>query len=63
VVADAGGVVGVWTKLAGSLKEFVESIKAMVDAVGVDHTGIGADTDLLSPREGQGTNKAYPGLT
>jgi membrane dipeptidase len=63
VVADAGGVVGVWTKLAGSLKEFVESIKAMVDAVGVDHVGIGTDTDLLSSREGQGTNKAYPGQT
>ncbi len=63
VVADAGGVVGVWTKLADSLKEFVESMKAMVDAVGIDHVGIGTDTDLLSSREGQGTNKAYPGLT
>jgi membrane dipeptidase len=63
VVADAGGVVGVWTKLADSLKDLAESIKAMVDAVGIDHVGIGTDTDLLSPREGQGTNKAYPGLT
>ena len=63
VVADAGGVIGVWTKLAGSLKEFVESIKAMADAVGIDHVGIGTDTDLLSSREGQGTNKAYQGLT
>jgi membrane dipeptidase len=62
VVANAGGVVGVWTKLAGSLKEFVESMKAMVDAVGIDHTGIGTDTDLLSTRDGQGTNKAYPGM-
>ena len=52
-----------WTKLAGSLKEFVESVKAMVDAVGIDHTGIGTDTDLLSSREGQGTNQTYPGLT
>ncbi len=63
VVADAGGVIGVWTHLADSLKEFVESIKAMVDAIGVDHTGIGSDTDLLSGRVGQGTNKAWPGLT
>ncbi len=61
VVADAGGVVGVWTKLADSLKEFVESIKAMADAVGIDHAGIGTDTDLLSSRAGQGTNKAYAG--
>ena len=63
VVADAGGVIGVWTHLADSLKEFVESIKAMVDAVGIDHVGIGSDTDLLSSRAGQGTNKAWPGLT
>jgi membrane dipeptidase len=63
VVADAGGVIGVWTHLADSLKEFVESIKAMVDAVGVEHVGIGSDTDLLSARVGQGTNKAWPGLT
>jgi hypothetical protein len=48
VVADAGGVGGVWTKLADSLKEFVESV---------------SDTDLLSSRVGQGTNKAWPGLT
>jgi membrane dipeptidase len=63
VVADAGGVIGVWTHLADSLKDFVESIKAMVDAVGVDHVGIGSDTDLLSSRVGQGTNRAWPGLT
>jgi membrane dipeptidase len=63
VVADAGGVIGVWTHLAGSLNDFVESLKAMVDAVGVDHVGIGTDTDLLSSRAGQGTNKVWPGLT
>ncbi len=63
VVADAGGVIGVWTHLADSLKDFVESIKAMVDAVGIDHVGIGSDTDLLSSKVGQGTNKAWPGLT
>jgi membrane dipeptidase len=63
VVADAGGVIGVWTKLADSPKEFVENIKAMVDAVGIDHVGIGTDTDLLSSRVGQGTNKTWPALT
>jgi len=63
VVADAGGVVGVWTKLADSAKEFAENIKAMVDAVGIDHVGIGTDTDLLSSRVGQGTNQAWPGMT
>lgn len=63
VVAETGGVIGVWTKLADSLPAFVHSLKAMVDAVGIDHVGIGTDTDLLSARDGQGTNKAYPGLT
>ncbi len=63
VVADAGGVVGVWTHLARSLPDFVQSIKSMVDAIGVDHVGIGSDTDLLSSRVGSGTNRAWPGLT
>jgi membrane dipeptidase len=63
VVADAGGVVGVWTHLADSLAEFVESIKATVDAIGIDHVGIGTDTDLLSSRAGAGTNRAYANLT
>ena len=39
-----------WTKLADSPKEFLANIKAMVDAIGVDHVGIGTNTDLLSPR-------------
>jgi membrane dipeptidase len=48
--------------MADSLSDFVESIKSMVDAIGIDHVGIGTDTDLLSARDGQGTNKAYSGL-
>ncbi len=63
VVADAGGIVGVWTHMADSLPDFVGSIKAMVDAIGIDHVGIGTDTDLLSSRKGAGTNQAYPNLT
>jgi membrane dipeptidase len=63
VVADANGVIGVWTKLADSPKDFVENIKAMADAVGIDHVGIGTDTDLLSSRVGQGTNSTWPALT
>jgi membrane dipeptidase len=63
VVAAAGGLIGVWTKLADSPKDFVENVKAMVDAVGIDHVGVGTDTDLLSSRVGQGTNEAWPGLT
>ena len=43
--------------------EFVENIKMVVDAIGVNHVGIGTDTDLLSPRPGNGTNQAWPGMT
>ena len=39
------------------------NIKAMVDAIGIDHVGIGTDTDLLSSRDGQGTNRVWPGMT
>jgi membrane dipeptidase len=63
VIADAAGVVGVWTKLADSPKEFVINLKAMVDAIGIDHVGIGTDSDLLSPRAGQGTNRNWPEMT
>jgi membrane dipeptidase len=62
-VADAGGIVGVWTKLADTLEDFAQSIKAMAAVVGIDHVGIGTDTELLSPRASQGTNQAYPNLT
>jgi membrane dipeptidase len=63
VVADAGGVIGVWTKLSDSLGEFVGGLKALADAVGVDHVGIGTDTNILSAQANQSTNGAWPGLS
>jgi membrane dipeptidase len=63
VVADAGGVVGVWTHMADSLSDFVLSVKQMVDAIGVDHVGMGTDNDLLATRPGQSLNDVWPGLT
>ena len=61
VVADAGGVLGVWTNGVDSLWDYVEDIKAMVDAAGIDHVGIGTDSNLISKGRG-GTNEALPGL-
>jgi membrane dipeptidase len=61
VFADAGGVIGVWTKLTGSMEEYVAGLKALSDAIGVDHVGIGTDSDILSSRPGQSTNAAWPG--
>jgi membrane dipeptidase len=62
VIANQGGVIGVWVYLARSPKEYVEHVRHMVDAAGIDHVGIGSDTDLLSPRAGN-TNSAWPGMT
>jgi membrane dipeptidase len=48
-LADAGGVIGIWWRGVDSTKGYVENIKRMVDAIGVDHVGIGTDTDLTPP--------------
>lgn len=46
IVADAGGVIGVWKHLTETPQEYAENIRAMVDVVGVDHVCIGTDTKL-----------------
>lgn len=63
VVADAGGIIGVWKHMTNSVSDYVNSVKQMVDAIGADHVGIGTDTDLLSTRQGQSTNTLYPDMT
>ena len=60
-VADAGGVIGVRWRLAGTTEEYVEGIRDMVDAVGVDHVRIGTDTDLMASNMLPYTNKIWPG--
>ncbi|MEN2402009.1 membrane dipeptidase [Flavobacterium sp. MC2016-06] len=49
IVADKGGVIGVWTHLADTPQEYAENIKAMVDVVGIDHVAIGTDTKMTPP--------------
>ena len=58
--ADAGGVIGVWWRLVDTLKEYVAAIKRAVDAVGVDHVGIGTDTDLTASYVLPYSNKIWP---
>lgn len=48
-IADAGGVVGVWTHLVDSPAEYVQAVHDMIEAVGVDHVCIGTDTKLTPP--------------
>ena len=59
-VAKAGGVMGVWWRLADSVKDHVAGIRRMVDAIGVDHVGIGTDTNLTSSNSLPYTNKIWP---
>jgi membrane dipeptidase len=57
IIADAGGVIGVWTHLADSPLAYAQNIRALVDVVGIDHVCIGTDTKLTpSYRPGGGQN-------
>lgn len=68
IVADKGGVIGVWTHLSDTPADFADNIKAMVDVVGIEHVCIGTDTKLTRVNQksdgakkqiGGGTNKAW----
>jgi membrane dipeptidase len=74
IVADAGGVIGVWTHLAETPMEYAKNIRALVDVVGVDHVCIGTDTKLTpsyrpggtgqnGERIGERSNKAWADQT
>jgi membrane dipeptidase len=68
IVANAGGVIGVWTHLSSSPLEYAQNIRAMVDVVGVDHVCIGTDTKMAIPegssqRLGGQTNSAWENQT
>jgi membrane dipeptidase len=46
IVANAGGVIGVWTHLADTPLEYAHNVRALVDVIGIDHVCIGTDTKL-----------------
>jgi membrane dipeptidase len=67
-IADAGGVVGVWTHLVDSTAEYVQAVRDMVDVVGIDHLCIGTDTKLTQGNNpggfggpAAGPNRGRPG--
>lgn len=64
-IADAGGVIGVWTHLARSPAEYARNIRSMVDVVGIDHVCIGTDSKLTGAAASgsQGTNNQWSGQT
>ena len=49
IVADAGGLVGVWTHLSDTPLDYARNVRALVDVIGVDHVCIGTDTKLTQP--------------
>ncbi len=65
IVANAGGVIGVWRHLTDTANDYAQNIRAMVDVIGVDNVCIGTDTkitrvikpkDISTPRLGEFTN-------
>jgi membrane dipeptidase len=64
VIADAGGVIGVWTHLADTPLAYAQNVRALVDVIGIDHVCIGTDTKLTpGSRQGGRTNQAWQGQT
>jgi membrane dipeptidase len=77
IVAEAGGVIGVWTHLAESPTAYIQNIRAMVEVVGIDHVCLGTDTKLTpsyqyfgnksavkkTERAGERTNGAWQNQT
>jgi membrane dipeptidase len=45
-IAKAGGVIGVWCHGSNTAREYVAMVKRVVETVGVDHVGIGTDSNL-----------------
>lgn len=60
IVANTGGVIGVWTHLSDTPLEYAQNIRAMVDVAGIDHVCIGTDTKL-TPAYRSPNDKGHPG--
>ncbi len=60
IVADAGGVIGVWTHLSDTPLGYAQNIRAMADVVGVDHVCIGTDTKMTPSYRPPGTFNPPP---
>ncbi len=56
IVADAGGIIGVWTHLAVTSLEYAQNVRTLVDVIGVDHVCIGTDTKLTPSYRPGGNN-------
>ncbi|WP_217602373.1 dipeptidase [Chitinophaga sp. GbtcB8] len=61
IVANAGGVISVWTHLADTPLEYARNIRVLVDVMGIDHVSIGTDTKLTPAYRPAGDFGPKPG--
>ena len=54
IVANAGGVIGVWKHLVSTPLEYAQNIRALVDVIGIDHVCIGTDSKLAKSQKAPG---------
>ena len=55
LVADARGLVGIWTHLSDTPVEYAGNVRALVDVIGVEHVCIGTDTKLTDATQSSPT--------
>ncbi len=60
MIADAGGVIGIWRHLTDTPLAYAQNIKAMVDVVGIDHVCLGTDTKLTPAYRSPNANQNRP---
>jgi membrane dipeptidase len=58
IVANAGGVIGVWTHLSDTPLKYAQNVRAMVDVIGTDHVCIGTDTKMTPAYRSPAANPA-----
>ncbi len=61
IVANAGGVIGIWKHLADTPLAYAQNVRAMVDVVGIDHVCIGTDTKLTPAYRSPADSGPKPG--
>ena len=61
IVANAGGVIGVWKHLVSTPLEYAQNIRALVDVIGIDHVCIGTDSKLAKSQKAPGAQVGQSG--
>jgi membrane dipeptidase len=62
-IAGGGGIIGVWCHGTDTASEYAQALKRVVDVAGIDHVGIGTDSDLEPNVQRTYTNAIWKGET